>query len=264
MARDPRATHDAPYSVLSTSPFVPDPSRGQVQIRSRIPTLPEFLVTDQFNRHLSKLKISITQATLANELTPLLPQHIATRLIQNSFADIMAQKKLLDLSDFITLLNNQYIASSTGPAGNFARWAVVNAVTALALRFKAAPGSEADLSSIPLAFYHNATAVIHQLILQEPSLLSMQALLAMAMFAEDTPELAAFIMLGTNASRQLQLFNKKVPPNCKSGIAGLEQYRHICEVSSTIDKKIGRVLGSDAGPSSPHQDCDLTRTSEIQ
>lgn len=212
--------------------------------------MPDFLAADQFNEHLEKIRSSIAQANLASELTPLLPQHIATRLIQNSFAEIMECRQLLDLADFTALLNDQYIASSTGPAGNFARWAIANAVTALALRFKAAPGaapgSEDDLSSIPLAFYHNATAMIHRLILQEPSLLSIQALLAMAMFVEDTPESAAFVMLGTNASRQLQLFESRMPEDFKSIGTKSKQHQRVCEVSSTFDKKIGLLLSSDA------------------
>ncbi|PNP45172.1 hypothetical protein TGAMA5MH_03223 [Trichoderma gamsii] len=161
----------------------------------------------------------------------------------------MQHRQLLDLADFSALLSAQYIASSTGPAENdFARWATVNAVTALALRFKAAPGSEGDLSSIPLAFYHNATAVIHHLILQEPSLLSIQALLAMAMFVEDTPEPAAFIMLATNASRQLELLESRMPDDFKSNGANLKskQHQRACEISSTFDNKIGLLLSSDA------------------
>ncbi|EHK50852.1 hypothetical protein TRIATDRAFT_94120 [Trichoderma atroviride IMI 206040] len=226
-AQGRQVTHPILSCISSTAVFTADPSRRQVQIRTQIPTLPDFLAADQFNKHLEKIRSGIAQANLASELTPLLPRHIATRLIQNSFAEIMEDRQLLDLAGFTALLSDQYIASSTGPAGNFARWAIVNAMTALALRFKAAPGSEADLSSIPLAFYHNATAVIHQLILQEPSLLSIQALLAMAMFVEDTPESTAFIMLGTNASRQLELFNRKMPEDFKSNGTKSKQHQRI-------------------------------------
>lgn len=245
-AQGRQATPHALSCILSTSTFTADPSRSQVQIRAQIPTLPDFLAADQFNKHLETIRSGIAQANLASELTPLLPQHIATRLIQNSFAEIMEYRQLLDLADFTALLNDQYIASSTGPADNPARWALVNAVTALALRFKAAPGSEDDLSFIPLAFYHNATATIHQLILQEPSLLSIQALLAMAMFVEYAPESTAFIMLGTNASRQLELFERKMPEDCKSNGTKSKQHQRVCEISSTFDKKIGFLLSSDA------------------
>ncbi|KAH8124061.1 hypothetical protein LI328DRAFT_168843 [Trichoderma asperelloides] len=245
-AQGGQVTHHVPSCISSTPTFTTDPSRRQVQIRGLIPTLPDFLAADQFNKHLEKIKSSIAQANLASELTPLLPRHIATRLLQNSFAEIMEDRQLLDLADFTTLLSDQYTASSTGPAENFARWAVVNAVTALALRFKAAPGSEDDLCSIPLAFYHNATAMIHKLILQEPSLLSIQALLAMAMFVEDTPESAAFIMLGTNASRQLELFDSRMPEDFKSNGTKSKQHQRVCEISSTFDKKIDLLLNSDA------------------
>ncbi|KAM0473575.1 hypothetical protein ACHAPX_007980 [Trichoderma viride] len=153
----------------------------------------------------------------------------------------MQHRQLLKLADFTALLSAQYMASSTGPAENdFARWALVNAVTALALRFKAAPGSEDDLGSIQLAYHRNATAVIHHLILQEPSLLSIQALLAMAMFVEDAPESAAFIMLAMNASRQLELLDSRMPKEIK-----LKQHQRACEISSTFDNKIGLLLRSE-------------------
>lgn len=153
----------------------------------------------------------------------------------------MQHRQLLKLADFTALLSAQYMASSTGPAENdFARWALVNAVTALALRFKAAPGSEDDLGSIQLAYHRNATAVIHHLILQEPSLLSIQALLAMAMFVENAPESAAFIMLATNASRQLELLNSRMLKETKS-----KQHQRACEISSTFDNKIDLLLSSE-------------------
>jgi hypothetical protein len=138
------------------------------------------------------------------QYTPLLPQHISRRLIRNSFEAIMAEHPLLDLPRLVTLVEEQYAASATDPADNHARWALVNAVFALALRFKIAPGAEGELSTFPRAFYRNAVTVLPELILQEPSLLSIQALLAMAIFAQASDS-RSFAMLMTNASRELEL-----------------------------------------------------------
>ncbi|KAK4032172.1 hypothetical protein C8A01DRAFT_41381 [Parachaetomium inaequale] len=143
------------------------------------------------------------------EYAPLLPRHIASRLIQNSFDAIMADYPLLDLPRFATLADEQYAACSTDPAGNPSRWALVNAVFALALRFKIAPGAENDLSMFPRALYQNAAAVLPELILHgDPSLLSVQALLAMAMFAHAVSDSRSSAMLTANASRQVELLQR--------------------------------------------------------
>lgn len=136
-----------------------------------------------------------------------MPPEIARRLIQNSFTEVMAEHQLMDLSTFVKLLDAQYAASSVGSGGNPARWTMVNAVIALAIRFKTAPGSEAALSDITHGFYQNATRVLPELILQDTCLLSVQALLTMAMFAQCIPDIRASIMLATNASRQAGIVN---------------------------------------------------------
>lgn len=128
--------------------------------------------------------------------------------MRNTFTEIMAEHQLIDLSDFMALLDAQHAASSTGPADNPARWAIINAVIAIALRYKTAPGSEGELSDIQHGYYRNATAVIPDLILQDASLLSIQALLAMAIFASGIPDTQASVMLVTNASRQLEMFSR--------------------------------------------------------
>ncbi|KAK7421108.1 hypothetical protein QQZ08_010112 [Neonectria magnoliae] len=120
---------------------------------------------------------------LGHENTPLLPLAVSRRLIQNSAAEVMAEHQLLALQSFVTLLDAQYATSSVDHAGKPARWALVNTVIALALRVKTAPGSEAKLSDIPRAYYRNATTVIPDLILQDSSLLLIQALLTMAIFS---------------------------------------------------------------------------------
>jgi hypothetical protein len=179
-------------------------SQTQVSLRSAVPVFPDFLLPGSFQENLRTFREITTKAVAAGGFAPLMPLHITKRLIGNSFADMMEVNKLLDLSDFMTLLDDQYASSSLGPADNPARWAVVNAITALATRAKTAPGSETELHDITHGFYRNATRVIPELILQDPSLLSVQALLSLAIFARCIPDVQASVMLTTNASRQLE------------------------------------------------------------
>jgi hypothetical protein len=138
-------------------------------------------------------------------LVPLPPQHLSTRLLELSFTEVMAKHQLITQPSFMALLEEQYRASSVGAADSPARWALVNAVLGLAHWFKTSPTAGRNMFEYPRAFYRNATAVLSELILKTPSLLSIQALLAMAMFAETSSDTASFVMLTTNASRQLEL-----------------------------------------------------------
>ncbi|KAI2630860.1 hypothetical protein GGR54DRAFT_648420 [Hypoxylon sp. NC1633] len=95
-------------------------------------------------------------------------------------------------ANFTVLLDAQYAASTTDATDHSARWTVVNAMLAVAIQFKTALGSEGCLSDI-----------------LPPNLLSIQALLAMAIFARNTADRQAFVMLATNASQQLELFGSQ-------------------------------------------------------
>jgi len=102
------------------------------------------------------------------------------------------------------LLEAQYASSSDEPALECpARWAIVNAVLALGVRSKTAAGSEAAMSDVVDGFCRNGTAALPELLLDQPSLLTVQALLAMVMFAKGIPDVQAFIVFATNASRML-------------------------------------------------------------
>jgi hypothetical protein len=106
----------------------------------------------------------------ARNFKPLMPLCIARRLVENSFAEIMEGHQLIPLSHFMTHFDAQYAASSLDPAGNPARWAVVNTIVALGIQSKTASGSEAAFFDITNGFYQNATKVVSELILQRPCL----------------------------------------------------------------------------------------------
>ncbi len=151
----------------------------------------------------------------------------------------MSDYRLLDFPSFMTFHDAQHAASVVEPAGDPARWAVVNAIIALAVRAKMAPGSETELSDIPQALYQNALTVTPELIyINSPSLLSVTALLAMAMFARGIPGTQAFVMLITNASRQLELLR------LSGFFAGQaidieESYRRLHKIASTFEETLG-------------------------
>lgn len=220
-----------------------DSSQTQVSIRNRIPIFPDFLLPGTFDANLKEYKTIIAEGIAARNFTPLMPRHIARRLIENSFAEIMAEHQLITLSHFITHLDAQCAANSLDPGDTPARWAFVNAVLALGARSKTVPDSEV-LSNIVHGYYQNATKVVPELILQEPCLLSIQALLAMAIFARDSANTPAFVMLASNASRQLELLSSSWSSMGQAiNFQETEQYEQAFRTADIFKNTIREVLG---------------------
>ncbi|KAI1752929.1 hypothetical protein F4782DRAFT_106578 [Xylaria castorea] len=181
---------------------------SNLNIKKPLTIFPQFLLSKTLATDIRAFKIEIKDATSTGKYSPLMPLHISRRLVENSFTDIIPEPQFISLENFMKLLEAQYADNTTGPGEDAARWAVVNGVIALAGRFKTAAGSEAEMSPITLSFYRNASLVIHQLILHKPSLLSIQALLSMAVFARGIPDMEAFIMLAKNAFNQLEILQR--------------------------------------------------------
>ncbi|KAI8628351.1 hypothetical protein F5Y19DRAFT_486293 [Xylariaceae sp. FL1651] len=231
---DLRLTH--PIAHLSQS-------QARLNTRDHLPIVPDFLLPGSFDRHLRAIQKDVKEAIDKRGFTSLMPSHIARRLIENSFTNIMSEHPLMSISNFMRLLDAQYAASTNDPADDPARWATVNAVVALAIRSKTAAGSEHDISPITQNFYLNATMVVHQLILLPPSMLFVQALLAMALFARGIPDTQAFVMLVTNATRQLELFHRRQPAEssklCPHKNHEAEQVR---QVAKKLNEEISLVI----------------------
>lgn len=213
--------------------------------RNRLrPVFVEQLFADISEMHIHEFRKSIEEGISARGFTPLIPPAMSKHLIKNSFGEITSEYLLFDVSNFMELLGAQYAVSPSGLGDNCARWASINAVLALVIRSKAAPGAGKGLSDIIHAFYRNAFAVLLDLILQDPSLLSIQALLAMAMFAQGTPDHQEFIMLVTSASRQLEMLNLSQPTLwLELDSEEMEQCRQVFRIAHILDKKVGMRYG---------------------
>jgi hypothetical protein len=172
-----------------------------------------------------------------------MPADISRRVVENSYHDIMAKYPFMSLPDLVGLLDAQYAVSTTDAADDPARWAVINAVVALAVRFKTAAGSEDDISPIAQSFYNNAAMVYPQLIHPTPSMLSIQALLAMAVFARGIPDAQTLILLVNQASCQLEVLDSsKTPWNSMSHVNEHHQYEQIQRVVKTLTQEVRLML----------------------
>ncbi|KAI0486639.1 hypothetical protein F4859DRAFT_308655 [Xylaria cf. heliscus] len=204
---------------------------------------PQFLLSKTFPRDIKAFKTEINEATSTGGYSPLMPLHISKRLVENSFTEVIPDPQFISLEHFIELLEAQYADNTTGPGEDAARWAIVNAVVALAGRFKTAAGSEADMSPITLSFYRNASLVIHQLILHKPNLLSVQALLSMAIFARGIPDMDAFVMLTSNAFNQLEILRRIwVLGNQLLPLSGDKEFAQVFRFASQLSEEAYHVM----------------------
>ncbi|RWA04663.1 hypothetical protein EKO27_g10440 [Xylaria grammica] len=212
--------------------------------KERLPIFPDFLLPGTFDRNLAAFKAQLKEATAQRTFYPLIPLHISRRLIDNSFADVMVEHPFISLACFMTLLEAQYATSTVGPAEDASRWALVNAVLALAIRFKTAVGSESDISPVTESFYQNSVMVVRQLILQDPNLVSVQALLAMAVFSRGLPDPQAFILLTTNASRHLEILSRcRFVGNFTSPVIyDGDQFEQVYEVSNRLSEEASLIM----------------------
>ncbi|KAK5629665.1 hypothetical protein RRF57_005380 [Xylaria bambusicola] len=176
---------------------------------SRLPIVPDFLRPDNFRKNLASFVSRLNAAAAARRFYPLMPVHICRHLINSSFAEIVGEHQFISLESFMQLFEAQYAASTDEPAGDDARWALVNVVVAMALRFKTAAVGESSIGPLIQSFHLNAVMVEQQVTYQDPNLLSVQALLAMAMFSRGIPDPQAFGKLATNALYQLKVLDRK-------------------------------------------------------
>jgi len=229
-------------SERSTAPTILDSS--QVTINNRFPMFPEFLLPGAFEETMNKYKTAIAEGIAARNYTPLLPLHISRRLIENSFAEIMAEIQFMSLAHFVAHLEEHFADNSHDPSGNYSRWALVNAMMALAIQSKTAPGSQA-IVDITHRIYENATKVLPELRLQEPHLLSIQAFLAMACFAREVGNVSAFVMLATSASRQLELLTVSWPSKDRVIVSEeVEQFEQAYKAASVFETCVRALLNT--------------------
>lgn len=168
-------------------------------------SFPVFLYPENGMLALQELKRAVTQERKSPEgFVPLISQDLIRNLFDVTYDEITAVYPMFDLPTIHTLIAEQHAVSSTGPAGNPARWVIVNTWIALGVRFKMTPGSEAELECVIKAYYRNAVLVLPELILQPANKESILALLFMAVYAEGAMDHRSYVMLVTNAVRQIE------------------------------------------------------------
>lgn len=172
---------------------------------------------------------------------PLISQDQIQHILEISYHEVAAVYPMFDLPGLLRLNAEQHAISNTHPAGNPARWAIINTWIAMGVRFKTEPGPEDELGCAVKAYYRNAVLVLPDLILQPANKESIQALLLMAMYAEGSMDHRSYVMLVTNASRQIELLAPRLSQ--VSDMCEIESCQHSLSFARLQDMKVANKYG---------------------
>lgn len=147
----------------------------------------------------------------------------------------MGDYPIVDKSTILALLDAQYGVAASGRMREVPSFAAVNAVIALAIH--AGELAVDAVAATSQDFYRNAALTIPDMISSEPTLLSVRALLAMAMLARNLSKAPAFYMLAATASRQLGLLQLRYPEQFReSGSPQRLEYWKLYRIACTFEE----------------------------
>lgn len=207
------------------------------------PPFPAFLLSANFPSQIKAFKAAIKEGVSTRGFSPLLPLSIARCLIADSFPEMFPGPPFISLESITGHVEAQYADRQDGPGGDVARWALVNGVLALAGRFKIAPGAEAEMAPIMMGFYGNATAAVAHLRAGPPTLLSVQALLALVLFARGMPDIDTFVALARTTSDQLAALEQTRPwANPVLPLEGKEDFARVFRTANMLRDEVCEAM----------------------
>ncbi|KAL2822723.1 fungal-specific transcription factor domain-containing protein [Aspergillus cavernicola] len=185
---------------------------------------------------------------------PLPPRAEVFSLVQDYFRTVNFIIPLYHEETFMQLVEWQYTQQTCDDA---ARWASINIILALAYeyRFSNSPKSEKDREKAWL-YYKNALSVFPELVLRRTDLLSVQALLGMALFLRGNSGSQSTVPIVTAAirsSHRMGLHRETTRPSLSQ--LEQEQRRKVFWVAYTLDQSLSIRLGN--APAQHFDDFDV-------
>jgi hypothetical protein len=227
----------------------PQSSRGVVTfdsstgIESRLRQLyPVFLHPENIMRVQQEIIRASQKAQRSPEgFAPLPPKDIVHYALRNTYDDIMNICPIFDLPMLQKRNAEQQAIDNIRPAGNPARWSILNTWISLGIRLRTALGSEDQFKCVVDSYYRNAVLVLPDLILHPITTESVQALLLMSVFAENVEDQRSFVMLVTNSARQIELLAR----SCSGVVDRSEReiYERLLDFARVQDKKVAEKYG---------------------
>ncbi|KAJ0423978.1 fungal-specific transcription factor domain-containing protein [Aspergillus carlsbadensis] len=185
---------------------------------------------------------------------PLPPRAEVFSLLKDYFRTVNLMFPLYHEETFMQLVEWQYTQQTCDDA---ARWASINIILALAheYRFSNSQKSEKDREKAWL-YYKNALSVFSELVMRRTDLLSVQALLGMALFLRGnsgTQSTVPVVTAAIRSSHRMGLHREIPRPHL--GTIEQEQRRNVFWIAYVIDQSISIRLGN--APTQHFDDFDI-------
>ncbi|KAI9148770.1 ABC-transporter-regulating transcription factor [Paramyrothecium foliicola] len=144
----------------------------------------------------------------------------------------------------VLLLSYQNNYPSDASTWDPARWACLNAVVAISLQRKAQNDVFETTSRFSWAFFKKAFAVYPELVEREPTITSVQALLAMSMFLSGTTDGKTMALLLASAARMVQMLGiHREQSNAGLDIETVQGNRRAFWVTFLLEQAAASLLG---------------------
>ncbi|KAK5069145.1 hypothetical protein LTR51_008691 [Lithohypha guttulata] len=176
--------------------------------------------------------------------SPLPPEVFARQFVENALDEIGKFWPLLDTTSMLEMMDEQYAAGLDNCHQNQARWALVNALLAMSVQWKAASSATNGLFPMSWTYFKNAFSVFPQLVIQGRDLVACQAVLIMAMFMQGTGDARATSSLIATAAHLAQiigLHNRDSYPNMN--IAEAERHRRVFWSVHVVSNNVAMKCG---------------------
>lgn len=237
------------YDLLAVPRAMPETEAGvgrskdSIGLEARLRQIyPSFLHPENNMRSLQELRRAGQEDQKSPEgFASLVSQDMIRYALENTYNDITGVCPIFDLPALKRLNAEQQAASSTHPVGNPARWAILSTWIAIGMRFNTALGSEDEFNQVIKSYYRNAVLVLPDLILEPANMETIQALLLMAVFADTMEDHRSFVMLVTNAARQIELLSLRL-----SGVSDRcerESFQRLLSFARLQDRKVAEKYG---------------------
>jgi len=126
---------------------------------------------------------------------PLPPKEHILHLISSALEDMHQVRPLFSTRDVQKLVDDQYLAGLSNCHDNPTRWAMLNALIAMAVHRKADNKAIEEVFPISWTYFKNAFDVFPEIVMRGDSIESCQAMLVMALFMKGTADARAFTSL---------------------------------------------------------------------
>jgi hypothetical protein len=162
-------------------------------------------------------------------------------VLEITYDEITGVCPIFDLAALNRLNAEQHAVSGTHPAGKPARWAILSTWMAMGMRFRTAQGSEHEFDHFVKSYYRNAVLVLPDLILQPTNIETIQALLFMSVLAECMEDHRSYVMLVTNAAREIELLAPQL--SSVSDRCERESCQRLLSFARLQDRKVAKKYG---------------------